>query len=120
MKQHAEAAMSGIELSTHNLLRRLEELNRLEEAVDQLLVKFNVLHVHVSFENLYLSDRDNVSEWSKLLNFLDIGEKQLTKEKLLHSMRHVSTSNTKQSDTITNMEEVRNILVGTVFEDLIH
>lgn len=120
LKQHSEAAMAGVELHTKNLLRQLEQLSRLEDAVDQLLVKFNILHVHVSFENLYMSNHDNVSEWLKLLQFLDVGEKQLTKEQLIQSMRHVGTSNTKQSDTINNIEDVRNTLYGTKFENLLH
>jgi len=120
LERHKKVGM-GITLPTKNLIENLEYLTKVEDSVDKLLVKMNIPHIHVTYENLYHSN--DAKEWKKLLKFLRIEKKRykyLTMEQVENSMAYVSTSSNRQEEILSNFKQVRKILKGTKFKSLLH
>merc|ERR1712060_879913 len=63
LERHKKVGI-GITLRTEHLLENLEYLTKVEDSVDKLLMKMNIPHIHVTYENLYHSN--NAKEWNKL------------------------------------------------------
>jgi len=120
MEEHKEKTY-GMTLPIKNLVRNLELFTAAEDSVDDILMKMNVPHVHVTYENLYHSN--DATEWKKILKFLQIEKSQykhLTMEDVENSMAYVSTSSMRHEEILSNYVDVRNILKNTKFKSLLH
>mmetsp|Transcript_7545 Transcript_7545/g.10957 ORF Transcript_7545/g.10957 Transcript_7545/m.10957 type:complete len:335 (-) Transcript_7545:3053-4057(-) len=107
-------------LPTKWLFHKLERLSEEEDEVDWLLDELGVPHVKVNYEKLYNNETD-VNEWIRIFNFLGVGPtKGLSREQVINAQEHASTHSPRHSDMLQNYEEVRNVLVGTKFERLLH
>ena len=61
-------AGKGITLPTRRLLKKLVDLDNMENRVDELLKKLEVPTIHVSFEKLF-SAGDDVNEWTRIFRY---------------------------------------------------
>ena len=91
----------------------------MEEKVDTLLSKMDVPTIHVSFEKLFLAGRDK-SEWTRIFDFLGLGTSKNWTYDDIELASHAATSIPFHNVTLSNYEEVRDILAGTEFESLLH
>jgi len=102
-----------------NLLETLEILHKEEKDIEKQLEDLRVPHIKVSYDKLFNGDISK--EWKKIFQFIGRGPvNNLSKELLEKAMEHVATSSPFHNVTILNYEEVRDILVGTSFEKLLH
>jgi len=110
----------GLHVPTKNLVYKLGRMLALEDVFDRHLDELNVLHIHVSYEKLFYGD--DAEEWMRLFRFLGRGPGSDLSRDLVHeAMEHVgTTSNSLHKDSMENYEEVRNILMGSKFENLLH
>ena len=117
IKQHLDIKFK---LPTKWLIRKLERLSEEEEKADRLLDELGVPHVKVNYEKLYNNDTD-VNEWIRIFKFLGVGPTNgLSREQVTNAQEHASTHSPRHSDLLKNYEQVRNVLVGTKFERLLH
>ncbi len=72
----------------------------------------------MSFEKLFSVDEDT-SEWRRIFDFLGVGPDNFTYSDIEHA-GHAATSVPMHNVTLSNYEEVREILTGTEFEVLLH
>jgi hypothetical protein len=114
-------ASSGLELPTKYLVQTLRSRTKEEDEVDEFLVKMAVSHVSVSYDKLYSGDDTAVDEWKRLFAYLGRGPvDDLTMEQLHSAMKLQVTHYPWHNKTLANYEEVRNVLLGTEFEGLLH
>ena len=119
--QRAKEASMGLQLPTKSLLAKLRRDKTDEDKIDEMLEEMKVPHVQVTYEELYYGEDGGVSEWMKIFKFLGIGPGEgLTKKKLNSAMEHVATNIPSHKVTLGNYEEVKKVLEGTEFEDLLH
>ena len=110
---------AGMHLKTNNLLDLLEQLTKEEDNVDKKLEELKVPHVKVSYEDLYFSD--DAEEWMKIFRFIGRGPgSKLSKGQVEEAMEHVGTSDRSHKVTISNYDEIVDLLKGTKFEALLH
>jgi hypothetical protein len=109
----------GIELPTNKLLKELRHLHEMEARTDKLLVQYKVPTIHVSFEKLFTADEDT-SEWKRIFNYLGVGPRNNLTRLDIEKAGHAATSVPRHNVTLKNYDEVREVLVGTEFEDLLH
>jgi len=110
---------TGLHVPIENLLKKLKQLHKIQKNSEEKLEDLRVPHIKVSYEKLF---NDDISkEWEKIFRFIGRGPiHNLSKELLEKAMEHVATSSPFHNVTILNYEEVRDILVGTSFEKLLH
>jgi len=110
---------TGLHVPIENLLEKLKQLHKIQKNSEKKLEDLRVPHIKVSYEKLF---NDDISmEWEKIFRFIGRGPvHNLSKELLEKAMEHVATSSPFHNVTILNYEEVRDILVGTSFEKLLH
>jgi len=110
---------SGLYIPVEHLLNKLIYMSNFESKLDDYLEEFNVSHIKVTYEKLYYSK--DAEEWMRIFRFIGRGPRsKLTKSLVEKAMQHVGTSNSFHNETIKNYEEVRDTLVGTQFETLLH
>ena len=104
-------------------------MTKLEDEVDALLKRLGVPAFFTTFERTHevSSSGDSgvsnaaVGEWSNIIKFLGVGSAEnLTKKTLQSAMHHVPTSPGHHNETISNYQEIQNVLMGTEFEALLH
>eukprot|EP00804_Cyclotella_cryptica_P017561 CCRYP_006717-RA/>CCRYP_006717-RA protein AED:0.04 eAED:0.03 QI:0/1/0.66/1/1/1/3/929/403 len=108
----------GIELPTKSLLTELRHLHDMERRTDNLLARYNVPTIHVSFEKLFSADEDT-TEWRRMFDYLGVGPDNFSYWDIEHA-GHAATSVPLHNVTLSNYEDVRKILIGTEFEVLLH
>ena len=114
-------ASSGIELPTFGLLRALRRATKENKEVEEFLTSMNVPYVSVSYDKLYGGDAAAVEEWKRIFQFLEQGPADdLTLEQLQGAMGTEVTHYKWHNKTLANYEQVRNVLMGTEFESLLH
>jgi len=112
---------SGLELPTQDLLKTLRQHIMKEDEVDNYLVSMNIPHVSVSYEKLYSGDKTAVDEWKRLFAFLGRGPfNDLTFEQLESAIATEVTHYPWHNQSLANYDEVREALVGTELEWLMH
>ena len=120
IKKHLDAG-SGIHLPAGEgrLLKELTKLDDMENAVDDLLDRMGVPTIRVSFEKLFSSSSDDVSEWTRLFGELGVGPTNLTRSDIDRA-GHAATSLPYHNITLGNYDEVKMALNGTKFASLLH
>ena len=118
VKQHLRAG-TGISLPTARLLKDLADLDDRELRVNRLLAKMNVPTIHVSFEKLFSAGSDT-SEWTKIFNYLGSGPSKDLTAADVERAGHVATSIPFHNVSLSNYKEVKEVLLGTEFESLLH
>ena len=110
---------TGLRVPIEDLLEKLKKLHKYQKKSENVLKDLRVPHIKVSYEKLF---NDDISkEWEKIFRFIGRGPiHNLSKELLEKAMEHVGTSSPFHNVTILSDEEVRDILVGTSFEKLLH
>jgi len=111
-------AGSRLELPTGRLVDQLRELHDMEARTDNLLRELNVPSVHVSFEKLFGAD-ESTDEWRQVFSHLGIAVHNLAAERI-EQAAHAATSLPHHNATLANYNEVRQTLLGTEFETLLH
>lgn len=91
----------------------------MEERTDQILEQYNVPTIYVSFEKLFTRDEDT-SEWRRIFDFLNVGPRDVLTRHDIDKAGHAATSIPMHNVTLSNYDEVREILIGTDFEHLLH
>jgi hypothetical protein len=100
------------------LLHWLQSDKENEEKVFQRLNDVGVDFIHVTYENLYMSQ--NADEWMRIFRFLGRGPAHgLTMDTVQESFSMMKTSNKTHKDVIENYAEVQKTLEGTEFEHLL-
>eukprot|EP00566_Odontella_aurita_P018883 CAMPEP_0113543434 /NCGR_PEP_ID=MMETSP0015_2-20120614/10156_1 /TAXON_ID=2838 /ORGANISM="Odontella" /LENGTH=316 /DNA_ID=CAMNT_0000443593 /DNA_START=247 /DNA_END=1197 /DNA_ORIENTATION=+ /assembly_acc=CAM_ASM_000160 len=113
-------AGTGVKLRP-NAVKLLREASQLEEDVNNELRKHGIPFIETSFERTHQEGDEAAEEWMRIFRFLGIGPKEgLIAQNLSTSMQHVSTSHKRHNETIANYGEIRDTLVRTEFEDLLH
>lgn len=108
-----------VRLPVKDLLKVLQQSADEEDEVDSLLSEFSVPHIQVTYENLYHTN--DTEEWTRIFKFLNRGPSDdLTFEELQNAQEHAATHSRLHSETLQNYEEVRQELIGTAFEQLLH
>jgi len=120
IKAHIKAAQ-GLKVPVEDMMMRLEQEYEDELMVDRVLLELAVPHVYVSFDELFHGD-NIAKEWARIFEFLGVGPKEdsLTTEMVEKAMMHAATNSLYHNETIENYEEVRDALMGTKFENLLH
>jgi len=109
----------GLHVPMENLMITLKKMRKDGRKFNKLLLKMNVPHIKVSYEKLFYGD--NVDEWKRIFLFLGRGPvHNLSRNLVEKAMEHVGTSSPFHNVTISNYEEVRDMLIGTNFERLLH
>jgi len=109
----------GILVPIDSLLKELREIALMEDKFDRYMKEIKVPHINVTYEELYLSN--NAEEWMRIFRFLGTGPSSgLSRKHVDEIMEHTSTSSRFHNVTISNYIDVRNLLVGTEFENLLH
>lgn len=114
-------AGSRLELPITRLVDQLRELHDMETMTDKLLRELNVPSVHVSFEKLFRADdsTNSTDEWRRVFSHLGVAVHNLTAERI-EKAAHAATSLPHHNATLANYNEVRQTLLGTEFETLLH
>jgi len=114
-----EQRKKGFHLPVSNLLKELKNLSNNEDLYDDLLKKYNINHIQITYEALFYDD--NAEEWMKIFRFIgrgpDIG---LTRKRVEDAMEHAGTTSRSHKESLSNYETVRKLLTGTEFEKLLH
>ena len=120
IEAHIKAAQ-GLKVPVEDMMMRLEQEYEAEIMVDRVLQELGVPHVYVSFDELFHGD-NIAKEWARIFAFLGVGPKEdsLTTEMVEKAMMHAATHSPYHNETIENYEEVRDALMGTKFENLLH
>ena len=110
---------SGINIPTYYLLNKLRTITNFENRFDQYLKEFNVPFINVSYEKLYQSN--DTEEWMRIFRFLGRGPgSNLSRNLVDKAMEHVKTSSPFHNVSMSNYEEIKDILKGTEWETLLH
>ena len=110
---------SGIHMPLGSLLSKLRYLATLEKIFEKNLQMLNVPHIKVTYEKLYQSK--DAEEWMRIFRFIGRGPGyDLSMDQVEKAMEHVGTSVPFHNVSISNYNEVRDILRGTEFEALLH
>jgi len=110
---------SGIYIPTYYLLNKLRTITNFENRFDQYLKEFNVPFINVSYEKLYHSN--DAEEWMRIFRFLGRGPgSNLSRNLVDKAMEHVKTSSPFHNVSMSNYEEIKDILKGTEWETLLH
>lgn len=91
--------------------------------IENRLDSIGVKHIHVRYERLFNADDDDTyaDEWMKVFQFLGVGpQEELTMGEVRQSFQYASTSATQHNESIANYIEVKEVLGGTEFWNLIH
>ena len=91
----------------------------METRVDELLTSFNISAIYVSFEKLFSAGSDT-SEWVRIFEYLGVGPTSNLTIGDVERAGHAATSIPFHNMTLSNYEEVREILAETKFEHLLH
>lgn len=113
-------AGSNLTIDVNDAIAYLDTMTTEEDDVDKLLDSMNVPHLHVTYERLYLKEHSE-EEWMKIFRFLGVGPSEgLTFQQIHHAMGMESTSNAHHRDSVRNFDELKEALLGTKYEDLLH
>jgi len=119
ISKHQEA-MAGLRLPVDVLMKSLYKDYEEEALVDKILVDLHVPHIQVSYEKLYFGE-DIAQEWMRIFKFLGVGPTEgLKKEEIFDSMSLAPTGNAIHNETLQNYHEIRDALLNTIFENLLH
>jgi len=117
-RQHKQAG-TNMTVPVDDALEYLEFMTKQENDVDALLDNMNVPHIHVTYDALY--HEDTADEWMKIFSFLGVGPGEgLTRQEVNEAMGMELTSNEHHRDTVFNFDELKAVLAGTQYEDLVH
>jgi len=106
-------------LPTQHLIHPLERMKNDTQMVDNTLNSIGVPFIEVTYERLY--NTDDPKEWRRIFEFLGVGpSKNLSRQDVDQASAHLSTSHNSHKDTLENYENVRDLLTGTEFEELLH
>ena len=110
---------SGLKLPTGSLLKRLEDSYEAFEVFEKTLDQMNIEHVKTTYEDLY--GRDDAEEWMKIFKYLGRGPTQnLSMQDVTESFALAPTFQKNHNASLTNYAEVRDLLIDTEFEALLH
>jgi len=110
---------SGLHVPTDYLLNVLHNLTVVEERFEQVFEELKVPHIMVSYEELYY--RSDAEEWMRIFNFIGRGPSvNLSKDRVEKAMEFVGTSNPSHRVTMSNYEEVKNLLEATKYKKFLH
>eukprot|EP00568_Trieres_chinensis_P009477 CAMPEP_0183297548 /NCGR_PEP_ID=MMETSP0160_2-20130417/4817_1 /TAXON_ID=2839 ORGANISM="Odontella Sinensis, Strain Grunow 1884" /NCGR_SAMPLE_ID=MMETSP0160_2 /ASSEMBLY_ACC=CAM_ASM_000250 /LENGTH=382 /DNA_ID=CAMNT_0025459397 /DNA_START=51 /DNA_END=1199 /DNA_ORIENTATION=+ len=114
-------ASKAMNLPTKNLLSNLKRISQQEDGVDRYLQEMGIPHVSVSYERLYSGDETALAEWRRVFEFIGTGPTDnLTPEQLQNAMETEVTHLPLHNQTLSNYNEVKNMLTGTEYECLLH
>jgi hypothetical protein len=108
---------SKVNLPTDDLVTRLKSSIGNRKRVVQILTENQVLHMQVSYENLFI--QVNTAEWKRMLGFVGLG-RSVTSAQVLHAAKYQKTSSKQHNETLQNYDAVKLALSGTQFENLMH
>jgi len=110
---------SGLQLPTQSLLKDLKDSLEAFSVFEDTLEAMNVAHVKTSYEELY--NRDDAEEWMNIFRYLGRGPtKNLTMSDVIGSFALAPTFQRNHNESLANYVEVRDLLMGTDFEKLLH
>ena len=110
---------SGLQLPTQSLLKDLKDSLEAFSVFEDTLETMNVAHVKTSYEELY--NRDDAEEWMNIFRYLGRGPtKNLTMSDVIGSFALAPTFQNNHNESLANYVEVRDLLMGTEFEKLLH
>ena len=112
-------AGTGLDLPTKRLVAQLKEAADREDRVDNLLKELNVPTIHVTYEKLFLAGSDT-AEWMRIFEFLGVGPTANLTVSEVEQAGHAATSIPFHNITLSNYEEVKDVLDGTEFYSLLH
>jgi len=118
-KKHA-ALGTGVFVPTDKLVNHLRQLRAKENEIIDVLGHVGIKFISIKYEKLY--DRgDNVDEWKRIFRFLERGPtSNLTIQQVHEAFSMERTSSKSHKDIIANYDEVKQVLTGTEFEQLLH
>lgn len=100
-------------------MAQLKEAADREDRVDNLLKELNVPTIHVTYEKLFLAGSDT-AEWMRIFEFLGVGPTANLTVSEVEQAGHAATSIPVHNITLSNYEEVKDVLDGTEFYSLLH
>ena len=110
---------SGMHLPTNELLDTLEEAYDNFDYFKSSLKEFEIDHITTTYEDLY--GRDDAEEWMRIFKFLGRGPTEnLTMTDVVNGFDLAPTFVKHHNVSLANYEEVRDLLTGTEYEDLLH
>jgi len=117
--ERMKRAGSGLQFPTKSLLKDLKDsidsFNFFEDTFEEM----NIAHVKTTYEDLY--NRDDAEEWMKIFRYLGRGPTtNLTMQDVSASFALAPTFQNNHNESLSNYVEVRDLLVGTEFEKLLH
>jgi hypothetical protein len=108
---------SKVNLPTDDLVQKLKSSIGNRKRVVKMLSEHQVLHMHVSYENLFI--KMDTTDWERMLDFVGLG-RSVTTAQVLHAAKYQKTSSKHHNATLENYETVKLTLSGTQFESLMH
>lgn len=110
---------TGLHLPTETLVQDLKNQFEAFGYFEKTLDEMNIHHVKTTYKKLY--QQDHAEEWMKLFKFLGKGPTEgLTMDDIVNSFELAPTFQKNHNVTLSNYEEVRDLLIGTDFENLLH
>ena len=110
---------TGLTLPTDYLLRNLEDSFAALQVFAGTLEEMNIEHVKTTYEDLY--NRDDAEEWMKIFKYLGRGpSKDLTMVNVTDAFALAPTFQKNHNESLANYAEVRDLLTGSEFEELLH
>ena len=120
--ERMKQAGSGLQLPTESLLKDLKDSLDAFQFFEDTFEEMNIAHVKTTYEDLYNRDnRDDAEEWMKIFRYLGRGPtKNLTMQDVIGSFALAPTFQKNHNESLANYVEVRDLLMGTEFEKLLH
>ena len=117
--ERMKKAGSGLQLPTQSLLNDLKDSLDAFKFFEDTFEEMNIAHVKTTYEDLY--NRDDADEWMKIFRYLGRGPtKNLTMQDVSGSFALAPTFQRNHNESLANYVEVRDLLMGTDFEKLLH
>lgn len=117
--ERMKQAGSGLQLPTESLLKDLKDSLDAFNFFEDTFKEMNIAHVKTTYEDLY--NRDDAEEWMKIFRYLGRGpSKNLTMQDVISSFALAPTFQKNHNESLANYVEVRDLLMGTEFEKLLH
>ena len=108
----------NMELPTNQLLQWIDKTTKSEDTVDAMLDAYNVKHVHLSYENIFKNGANTRrKEIAMVLEFLRFDSNQTALASLEELIGHASTITPRES--LVQYEEIKSVLFGTKYSDLL-
>ena len=107
-----------------NFLTHMKQSIEKSYTIEQRLDTFGVKHINVEYEKLFNTearDDDYAEEWNRMLNFLGFeSTEKLTMGDIRSTFEYAPTTEKSHEKIISNYEQVKAVLEGTEFFDLLH